>query len=179
MTVLTLCFAPRGGRAAYTLAAMDNEAGITGERRRGGLDRRQRTLHGLMSGGARSRRQGPRRGGDQSLAAVDRHHPQWLAVALVILLLSCADAFLTLVLLQHGATEINPVMMPLVHGSGRAFALWKLLLTASGVIVLTILVRIRAFGFYPAGAILYAAATGYVVLVGYELWLLDHLVSIR
>lgn len=158
---------------------MGNRTDSTGERRQVRSDRRQRTLHGLISGGARSRRQGPRRGSDQSLAAVDRHHPQWLAVALVILLLSSADAFLTLVLLQHGATEINPVMEPLVHGSGRAFALWKLLLTASGVIVLTILVRIRAFGFYPAGAILYAVATGYVVLVGYELWLLDHLASIR
>jgi len=158
---------------------MDNQADTTGERRRGRDDRRQRTLHGLLSGGARSRRQGPRRGDDQSIAAVDRHHPQWLAVALVILLLSCADAFLTLVLLQHGATEINPVMEPLVRGSGRAFAVWKLLLTAGAVIVLTILVRIRAFGFYPAGAVLYAAATGYVVLVGYELWLLDHLVAIR
>lgn len=158
---------------------MDDQADTSGERRRGGVDRRQRTLHGLLSGGTRSRRQGPRRGNDRALAAVDRHHPQWLAVALVILLLSCADAFLTLVLLQHGATEINPVMKPLVHGSGRAFAVWKLLLTAGGVIVLTILVRLRAFGFYPAGAILYAAATGYVVLVGYELWLLDHLASIR
>lgn len=100
-------------------------------------------------------------------------------MALVILLLSCADAFLTLVLMQHGATEVNPIMAPLVTGSGRAFAFWKLVLTASGVIVLTILVRIRAFGFYPAGAILYAAATGYVVLVGYELWLLDQVMAIR
>lgn len=148
------------------------------ERRRGGSDRRQRTLHGLFAGSRQSRRQGPRRRDDRALAAVDRHHPQWLAVALLIVLLSCADAFLTLTLLQHGATEMNPLMAPLVQGSGRAFAFWKLLCTAGGVVVLTILVRIRAFGVFPAGVLLYAAAAGYAALVGYELWLLDRLGSI-
>lgn len=96
----------------------------------------------------------------------------------MIVLLSCADAILTLVLMQHGATEVNPVMAPLVTGSGRSFAFWKFALTASGVIVLTILIRTRAFGIFPAGAILYTAATGYIVLVGYELWLLDRIGSI-
>lgn len=148
------------------------------ERRGNGSDRRQRTLHGLLAGSRHSRRRGPRRLDDRALAAVDRHHPQWLAVALVIVLLSCADAFLTLVLLQHGATELNPVMAPLVTGTGRAFAFWKLTLTAGGVIVLTILVRIRAFGVFPAGVILYVVAAGYAALVGYELWLLDRLGTI-
>lgn len=157
---------------------MSDDCAKSGERRLRGSDRRRRALHGLIVGGNAARRQGPRRRDDQALAAVDRHHPQWLAVALVILLLSCADAFLTLLLLDHGATEINPLMAPLVRGSGYAFAFWKLSLTACGVIVLTILVRIRAFGIYLAGAMLYAIAAGYILLVGYELWLLDHLVSI-
>ena len=157
---------------------MRKEAPRADERRGNGSDRRERTLHGLFAGGRHSRRQGPRRRDDRSLAAVDRHHPQWLGVALVILLLSCADAFLTLVLMQHGATEVNPIMAPLVTGSGHAFAFWKLALTASGVIVLTILVRIRAFGTFPAGVILYVAAAGYAALVGYELWLLDRIGAI-
>jgi hypothetical protein len=157
---------------------MNDEARHGGERRGNGSDRRQRTLHGLLAGGRFSRRYGPRRLDDRALAAVDHHHPQWLAVALVILLLSCADAILTLALMQHGATEANPFMAPLVTGSGHAFAFWKLLLTASGVIVLTVLVRIRAFGTFPAGIILYVAAAGYAALVGYELWLLDRMGSI-
>lgn len=158
---------------------MSDETGQCVERRTRGTDRRRRVWHGLFTAGEFARRERPRRRDDQALAAVDHHHPQWLAVALVILLLSCADALLTLLLLSHGASEVNPVMAPLVQGSGHAFAFWKLFLTAAGVIVLTILVRIRAFGFYPAGAILYAAATGYVVLVGYELWLLDQVMAIR
>ena len=157
---------------------MDTRGPRADERRRNGADRRQRALHGLFAGSRQSRRRGPRRRDDRALAAVDRHHPQWLAVALVIVLLSCADAFLTLTLMQHGASEINPVMAPLVTGSGHSFAFWKLLFTSAGVVVLTILVRIRAFGVFPAGALLYVAAAGYAALVGYELWLLDRLGSI-
>jgi hypothetical protein len=118
---------------------------------------------------------GPRREGDRSLTAVDWHHPQWLAVSILILLLSCADAFLTLTVINLGAEEVNPVMRPLVTGSGRSFALTKLLLTAMGVVILTLLARLRAFGRLPIGAILYAVLTLYVVLVGYEIWLLEHL----
>lgn len=158
---------------------MSHEALRAAERREKGPDRRVRTAYGLIAGHLHRRRHGPRRGDDGGFAAVDWHHPQWLAVALLILLLSCADAVLTLVLLELGATEINPVMAPLVTGSGFGFAFWKMGLTSAGVVVLTILVRIRAFGFYPAGAILYTVAMGYVVLVGYELWLLDHMMSIR
>jgi Domain of unknown function (DUF5658) len=118
---------------------------------------------------------GPRREGDRSLTAVDWHHPQWLAVSILILLLSCADAFLTLTVINLGAEEVNPFMRPLVTGSGRSFALTKLLLTAMGVVILTLLARLRAFGRLPIGAILYAVLTLYVVLVGYEIWLLEHL----
>lgn len=157
---------------------MSDETGQCVERRTRGTDRRRRVWHGLFTAGEFARREGPRRRDDRALAAVDHHHPQWLAVALVILLLSCADALLTLLLLSHGASEVNPVMAPLVQGSGHAFAFWKLFLTAAGVIVLTILVRIRAFGTFPAGVILYAAAAGYAALVGYELWLLDRIGAI-
>jgi uncharacterized membrane protein len=96
-------------------------------------------------------------------------------VSILILLLSCADAFLTLTVINLGAEEVNPVMRPLVTGSGRSFALTKLLLTAMGVVILTLLARLRAFGRLPIGAILYAVLAMYVVLVGYEIWLLEHL----
>jgi uncharacterized membrane protein YczE len=108
---------------------------------------------------------------------VDWHHPQWLAVALLTLLLSLADALLTLTLLPLGATEFNPFMRPLVNGSGHAFAFWKLGLTSLGLVVLILLARLRAFGGLPVGTILYAVLAGYVVLVAYELSLLDRLTS--
>lgn len=102
----------------------------------------------------------------------DWFHPQWLATAIIILILSTVDAVLTLALISRGAIEINPLMEPLVRGSGRSFALWKLGLTSIGVVVLTMLARLRVFGRLAVGSFLYLVLGGYLLLVGYELSLL-------
>jgi hypothetical protein len=145
------------------------------ERRAAGADRRRSTLLALWVGSFARRRQSARRAAEHGPASTDWHHAQWLAVAIAILLLSCADALLTLTLLHLGAEEANPFMAPLVTGSGRSFAFWKLGLTSTAVIILTVLARVRAFGRFPAGWVLYAALLLYIALVGYELWLLEHL----
>ena len=74
----------------------------------------------------------------------DWFHPQWLAVGILILLLCGADALLTLTLMSHGATEINPLMDPLVRGPGQSFAAWKFALTSMGVVILTLLAQPEA-----------------------------------
>lgn len=104
----------------------------------------------------------------------DWFHPQWLAVALLILLLCGADALLTLTLIAHGASEINPFMAPLVQGSGHAFAYWKFGLTAGGVVILTLLGQLKVFG-RAVGTILYGVLGMYALLVGYELFLLRNI----
>jgi hypothetical protein len=65
-------------------------------------------------------------------------------------------------------------MDPLVRGEGRSFALVKFGLTAVGVVLLTILARLRFFG-RTIGYLLYLVLAGYVVLVGYELFLLRNI----
>jgi hypothetical protein len=147
--------------------------GVAAPERRNGRDRRIRTFWGVLFGGISPRRRVPRRRDEPHLAAVDWFHPQWLAVAVLIVLLSVADAFLTLTLLGLGASEINPFMAPLVTGSGHSFAISKMLLTCSGVVTLTLLSRFRAFGRLPVGLILYGVLAIYIVLVSYELWLLE------
>lgn len=147
------------------------------EQRRG-TERRKSTLRALIYGSFKPRRVGPRRAGKPRFTDVDLHHPQWLGVALLIMLLSCADALLTLTLLSYGAVEINPIMAKVVYGDGRSFAATKIGLTAGGVILLTLLARVRAFGRVPVGAVLYAILAGYVILIGYELWLLDKIASL-
>lgn len=144
----------------------------TAEIRLRGADRRRNTLHALWAGNFRPRRRGARRHNDHGFTSTDWHHPQWLAVAMLILLACCADAFLTLMLINHGAAEINPFMRPLVIGDGRAFALWKLGLTATGVITLILLARRRFMGRWPVGPVLYVVLLGYAALISYELWLL-------
>jgi hypothetical protein len=123
-------------------------------------------------GHSKRRRLGPRRAGDQSVAVVDWHHPQWLLVALLIVLLSLTDALLTIELLSRGAQEINPFMAPLVTGQGQAFAWWKMGLTIGGVVTLTAVSRLHLYGRLRVGTALYALLAVYVTLVCYEVWLL-------
>jgi hypothetical protein len=144
------------------------------ERRAPPADRRTRTLRGLLVGGLRPRRRGPRRAGERSVTAVDWHHPQWLAVAMIIVLCSCVDAFLTLVLVNREvAEEGNPLMAPLIGIAGMTFPLVKIGLTAAGVLLLTQLARLRAFGRIPVGVFLYAVLAIYATLIVYELGLLE------
>src|SRR6185437_10267022 len=95
------------------------------ERRRG-PDRRRTTLRALMHGSLHPRRRGPRRGYEASFVAVDWHDPQWLGISILIVVLSCVDAFFTITLIDRGAYEANPLMAPLVSGSPLAFALVKI-----------------------------------------------------
>lgn len=146
-------------------------AGSVIERRRG--ERRRRVLRALVVGSFYARRRQPRRDSEQALAAVDWHQPQWFAAAILIVLFSSADALLTVALLQHeGAYEVNPLMRPLV-GSGLAFVLVKVGVTAGGVILLTLLAGMRALGRLRAGLLLYALLGAYGALLVYELSLLD------
>ena len=131
----------------------------------------------MLYGSFNPRRRSPRRGSEASFAAVDWHHPQWLGVAILILLLSCADAFLTLTLIDHGAYEVNPLMAPLVAGSPLLFTLVKVGLTGGGVVILTLLARLRAFRRIPIGAVLYALLATYAVLVVYEAQLLERILT--
>ncbi len=144
------------------------------QQRRGG-DRRKRVLWSLLYGSFHPRRRGPRRAGENRLTAVDWHHPQWLAVATLIVLFSCGDALLTLMLIGRGAYEANPFMAPLVEGSATGFALIKVGMTAVGVVLLTLLARLRTFGRIPVGVILYAVLAIYGTLIFYEFRMLETL----
>jgi hypothetical protein len=144
-----------------------------GRTERRGADRREHTLRALVYGSFKPRRREPRRAGERTVSAVDWHHPQWLAIAILIVGFSCIDALLTLMLVEQGASEANPLMAPLVKGSAVTFALIKIGLTAPSVVLLTQLARIRAFGRIPVGLLLYATLALYGALIAYELHLLN------
>jgi hypothetical protein len=156
-------------------------AGIGGERaaseRRAGGERREQILRALIQGHLWQRRRQPRRGAAAQLGAIDWHEPQWLAAALLIMLLSVADAVLTLTLLNHGAIELNPFMRMLVMGSDRSFVYLKMGITAITVTMLVLLIRVRTFGRHLAGPMLLLTALSYSVLVSYEYWLLDRIAN--
>jgi hypothetical protein len=158
------------------LAATSEPVSETDERRLIG-ERRSQTVRALVAGGWHARRRNPRRAEPARVGSVDWHASRWFAAALIVLLLSMADTMLTLVLIQHGAIEVNPLMAPFVIGSGPAFAFLKLALTASAVMILVVLTRVPTFGRLLAGPILIGAAMLYTILLSYELWLLDQLLN--
>ena len=147
--------------------------GAPPERRRG--ERRRRVLRALLVGSFHGRRRRPRRAGEQALAAIDWHHPQWLATAILIVTLSSVDAAFTLALIELGAHETNPLMRPFLYGSALAFTVVKVGLTAGGVVLLTLLASMRLFGRLTAGVLLYALLGGYGALILYEFSLLGSL----
>jgi hypothetical protein len=138
------------------------------ERRRGG-DRRQMTLRSFVQGGLTPRRRGGRRAGEQHLP-IDWHEPYLLFLSLTILLLSVADAFLTITLIMGGAHEANPLMAVVLRDWPEWFAALKMGLTGTGVLVLVAMARARLFSM-RVGIVLQGIFVAYVALIAYEWWL--------
>lgn len=145
-------------------------AAVFVERRRG-PDRRRLTLKTFLRGGLTPRRRGGRRAGEQHLP-VDWHEPYLLFLSVTILLLSVADAFLTVTLITVGAEEANPVMAFVLRDHPQLFALVKMGLTGAGVLVLVAVARSRLFRVMRVAAVLQGVFAAYVALVAYEWWML-------
>jgi hypothetical protein len=103
---------------------------------------------------------------------LDWHSSHLLAVAIGILLLSVMDAFLTLVLLQGGASEVNPVMAALIYRSVAMFTALKMGMTGAGVLLMVFLARYRFMRLLPVAWVLYGVLVAYVTLISYEVWML-------
>ncbi len=89
------------------------------------------------------------------------------------MLLSCADAFFTLRLLERGFYEANPIMAAAIAEGVQFFAVWKMLLTGLGVLSLVYLSRSRFLNRMRTGLFLTAFFSFYACLVCYEfLWLI-------
>ena len=145
--------------------------------RRSELDRRRRFWWSLLYGGFKPRRRGARRTDRPGLHVVDWHHARLLAPVLAILVLCVCDAFLTLVLLQSGAREANPVMASVVYEDATTFTILKMFMTGCSVAVIVLLASYRFLGVFRVELLLYLVLSGYLVLVGYELWMLHQLGS--
>jgi hypothetical protein len=144
----------------------------TAEQRHPGPDRRRTNLRSFLQGGLTPRRRGGRRANENHLP-IDWHEPYLLFLALMILLLSVADAFLTLTLLTKGAEEANPILAFILNDHPRLFAIIKMGLTGAGVLVLVAVARARLFRIMRVGVVLQGIFVAYVALIAYE-WRLLH-----
>lgn len=135
-------------------------------------DRRTHLARAFFHSLYRKRRRGIRRAEDRQRGQyVDVHEPKIIVCAVGVLLLSCADSLLTLLLLQQGAEELNPVMRVLIEADITLFVGVKLALTAVCVVFVVAhknfwLFRVRGY------AVLYASLALYLVLVNHQLSLL-------
>ncbi len=140
------------------------------ERRRG-PDRRTLTLRSFLRGSITPRRRVGRRAGEHHLP-IDWHEPYLLFLSLMILLLSVADAFLTITLIMGGAQEANPLLALILRDHPELFAIVKMGLTGTGVLVLVAMARSRFLRIIRVASILQGLFVGYVALIAYEWWLL-------
>jgi len=143
------------------------------QERRARADRRHRVWWSVWYGSFNPRRRSPaRRLGDSRFHSLDWHSAHLLAVAISISLLSVADAFLTLLLLQVGADEVNPFMAALICRSVATFTALKMGMTGVGVLLMVCLARYRFMRLLRVEWALYGILIAYTTLIGYEIWML-------
>ncbi|HNP64822.1 MAG TPA: DUF5658 family protein [Woeseiaceae bacterium] len=132
-------------------------------------DRREFSWRTVLYAFARSRRQSHRRSVDDAVVFLDGGHPWLFFLATGTMLLSCADAFLTLKLMGLGMFEANPFMQAAMERSTVWFTGIKLAMTAFGILVLVFLAKARFLNRVRTGLMLTGLFTMYACLVCYEL----------
>ena len=111
------------------------------------------------------RRERIRRAEDSQKAVFfDRYPPKLFAAIAAILMLSIFDALLTLILINKGSTELNPVMDYFLQHGLLPFIVAKYILTSFGVFILLIFknvfitkAKIYTHSLFPAVIITFAA----------------------
>jgi hypothetical protein len=132
-------------------------------------ERRDFSWRTVFFGFIRSRRHAHRRVADDDVVFLDWHHPWLFFLATGTMLLSVADAFLTLQLMNLGMIEVNPVMNAVMQQSTMLFTSTKLAMTAFGILVLVFLAKLRFLNRIRTGAFLTVFFSFYACLVCYEL----------
>lgn len=143
------------------------EAALSADLRQQG-DRRALGWRTVFYGFLRSRRRAPRRNGEADPVFTDWHHPWLFFLAVSIMLFSSLDAFMTLQLLDRGATEANRVMASAISQGTGFFAWVKMALTAVGVLALVFLSRSRFMNRIRTGTFLTIMFAMYACLLCYE-----------
>ena len=85
------------------------------------------------------------------------------------MIFSCLDAFMTLQLLDRGMYEANPIMRAVMGQGTTAFAVSKMLLTGTSILILVFLAKARFMNRFRTGLFLTIFFSFYACLVCYEL----------
>jgi len=108
--------------------------------RRSGRERRQKHIPFYKFLFFQGNRKVLRRSDDgKQITMFDQYHPSLLLGILIVLCLSLVDAALTLLLLDRGAVELNPLMKFYIELGPGTFVIVKYGLTALGLFIIVIL----------------------------------------
>ena len=143
---------------------------VTAECRRT-VNRRAGFWGAWLYGNFRPRRRASRRAADAHWYLFDWHEPRVLYLALAVLLLSCTDALFTLNLINAGATEANTFMAGMLEVGIDQFVAVKISMTGFSLIILVIAARRNFIGPFSVEHLLQMFLAGYVLLIGYEIYL--------
>ena len=146
----------------------------TGVERRSSRDRRQRQISIFKKLFYRGLRESTRRAEDRNgIIVFDRYKPSLVVSIIIVLSLSLLDALLTLILLSHGAKELNPVMRYYLNYRTLAFIFVKYGLTVLPMLIILLaneaLINRYRIG---AGTLFYAFAAFFGGVVVWEFYLL-------
>lgn len=137
-------------------------------------DRRSHHMQSLFYSLIKRRRVSMRRESDRHTGHyVDMHEPRVVFYGVAILVMSSMDAYFTLLLLPHGAYEINPLMNLLIEIDFTLFIKTKIAITAFCVVFL---IAHKNFwlvkNIIRVNTVLFMAAVMYFALVNYQLGIL-------
>ncbi|MEM9208228.1 MAG: DUF5658 family protein [Pseudomonadota bacterium] len=131
-------------------------------------DRREFSWRTVLFGFLRSRRRSHRRSSEDEPVFTDWHHPWLFFLSVGIMILSSLDAFLTLRLIDRGATEANPFMASLMGEGTMAFAASKMFLTGLSILILVFLAKAQIFNRVRTSLTLTVIFASYACLICYE-----------
>jgi Domain of unknown function (DUF5658) len=141
--------------------------------RRTGKDRRSHNMPEIRSLFIYGRRKKIRRKDDKDkIFYFDQYGSGIFAAIVFILLLSIIDALLTLILIDRGASEINPIMAYFLNFGPLTFMSVKYFLTCYSVVVLLIFSNVFLPRFKIYARSLFSCAIGvFLIVIGWELFL--------
>lgn len=142
-----------------------DEAEEAERERRHPLDRRHNPTPRLSAYSLiRGRRRGPRRSGEREGSFVDLYGSRLFLIVIWVAVMNLGDSFFTLLHLQAGGIELNPVAGALLQTGRDGFVFWKSFLIGLALIVLAL-----HKNFYLARIGLWTAAGTYTLLFVYHL----------
>ena len=133
------------------------------------IDRRQPSLDTLAGALFTKRRRTSRRRDDHINSYIDWYGIWPLAATVTIILLCFADAFLTIVLINKGAVELNILMDWLIKKDVHTFAVVKMALTGTALLVLVMHFNFRIYKFVAVRYLMYALVPLYSLLILHEI----------